>query len=142
MPLKFPYRKFPSSPNEAFPDHKKAQRPVVPITVKYQDQQIDYLALIDSGADFCIFHAEIGEYLGIDIRRGKKLEFFGVTGDKKEAYFHYVIIIVGGHEKECYSGFSHDFGRDRMPYGILGQRGFFNTFKVMMDYNKNRIELS
>ena len=91
MPLKFSYKKFPSDPNEAFPDHKGALRPVIPIAVKNEGKKIDYLALIDSGADFCIFHSEIGEYLGIDIKSGKKLEFFGVTGDKKIAYFHNII---------------------------------------------------
>ena len=141
MALKYSYQKFPSNPNEAFPDHRKAQRPVIPIVVKFSGKQIDYLALIDSGADFCIFHAEIGEFLGIDIKSGKKLEFFGVTGDKKAAYFHDVTISVGGHDKKCYCGFSYDFGTDRIPYGILGQRGFFDMFQVMMDYNKNRIEL-
>lgn len=142
MSLKFPYQKFPSDPNEAFPTHKAAQRPVIPIAVKYKDKKIDYLALIDSGADFCIFHSEIGEFLGMDIKSGKKLEFFGVTGDKKISYFHNIIINIGGHDKECYCGFAPDFSANKMPYGILGQKGFFNSFKIMMDYNKNRIELS
>ncbi|MCL5406914.1 MAG: hypothetical protein M1429_00215 [Patescibacteria group bacterium] len=142
MPLKFSYKKFPSDPNEAFPNHKSAQRPVIPITIKYKDKKIDYLTLIDSGADFCIFHSEIGEYLGIDIKSGRKLEFFGVTGDKKISYFHNVTLNIGGNNKECYCGFAPDFTAHRMPYGILGQKGFFDMFKVMMDYNKNRIELS
>ena len=33
------------------------------------------LALIDSGADYCIFHATIGEQLGLDITKGKELIF-------------------------------------------------------------------
>lgn len=142
MALKFPYKKFPSSPNEAFPDHKFAQRPVIPITIKHLNKKIDYLTLIDSGADFCIFHSEIGEYLGLDIKSGKKLEFFGVTGDKKVSYFHKVTLNIGGHDKVCYCGFAPDFTANKMPYGILGQKGFFEIFKVSMDYKKNRIELS
>lgn len=142
MPLKFSYKKFPSEPNEAFPDHKGAQRPVIPIAVKYKDKKINYLALIDSGADFCIFHSEIGKYLGINVENGKKLEFFGVTGDKKISYFHNITINIGGHDKECYCGFAPDFTAHKMPYGILGQKGFFDLFKITMDYNKNRIELS
>ena len=139
MALKFPYQKFPSGPNDAFPDHKQAQRPVITIKVKCNNKEIEYLALIDSGADFCMFHAEIGEHLGIDVNKGKRLKFFGVTGDKQVAYFHKIKIEVGGHEKECYCGFSHEL--NKMPYGILGQKGFFDQFKVSMDYNKNRIEL-
>lgn len=141
MGLKFSYKKFPSEANEAFPDHKLAQRPVIPITVKYKDQKIDYLALIDSGADFCIFHGEIGQLLGIDIKNGKKLEFFGVTGEKESAYFHKITISIGGHGKQCYCGFS-ELNKSKLPYGILGQRGFFDMFKIIMDYKKNRIELT
>lgn len=139
--MKFPYSKFPSVPNPAFPDNKHIKRPVITIEVKYNGNAIKYLALIDSGADFCIFHAEIGEAIGIDIKSGKTLEFFGVIGEKKEAYFHKIIINIGGLEKECYCGFSYEFDKTKMPYGILGQKGFFELFKVAMDYEKEQIEL-
>lgn len=138
--MKFSYSKFPSSPNPAFPDKKHVKRPVVPIEVKYNGNKIKYLALIDSGADFCIFHAQIGEALGIEIKNGKVLEFYGVTGEKKQAFFHNISIIIGGWEKQCYCGFSHEFDENKMPYGILGQKGFFNLFKVSMDYEKEEIE--
>lgn len=141
MALKFAYKKFPQNPNEAFPDHKHAQRPVIPIRVKSNGKEIDYLALIDSGADFCIFHGAIGQYLGIDIKSGKKLEFFGVTGQKETAYFHEISINIVGYDKQCYCGFS-EFDNSKLPYGILGQRGFFEMFKITMDYRKNRIELT
>ncbi len=141
MALKFAYKKFPQNPNDAFPDHKQAQRPVIPITVKHNGKEINYLALIDSGADFCIFHGEIGQFLGLNIKNGKKLEFFGVTGEKESAYFHEITINVGGHDKHCYCGFS-ELNNSKLPYGILGQRGFFDMFKITMDYRKNRIELT
>jgi len=139
--MKFPYRKFPSKPNDAFPERKYIRRPVIPIGLTYNEKTINYLALIDSGADFCIFHAQIGEHLGINIRNGKKLEFFGIIGDKKEAFFHKVPITVGGHERKCYCGFSYEFNVNKMPYGILGQKGFFDLFNVSMDYEKGQIKL-
>ena len=141
MALKFPYKKFPQNPNEAFPDHKQVQRPVIPITIRYKKKEIDYLALIDSGVDFCIFHGEVGQYLGVDIKSGRKLEFFGITGQKEAAYFHEITICIGGHNKKCYCGFS-EFDNSKLPYGILGQKSFFDSFRGMMDYTKNRIELS
>jgi len=139
--MKFSYSKFPSSPNPAFPERKFIKRPVIPVEVKYNGNSIKYLALIDSGADFCIFHAQIGEALGIDIKKGKTLEFYGIVGDKKEAFFHNVLISVGGIEKECYCGFSYEFDETKMPYGVLGQKGFFNLFKILMDYEKEQIEI-
>jgi len=139
--MQFPYCKFPSLPNDAFPEREHVRRPVIPIELRYNEKIVKYLALIDSGADFCIFHAEIGEYLGINIRDGKRLEFFGVIGDKKEAFFHEVSITVGGNERKSYCGFSYEFDVNKMPYGILGQKGFFDLFKVSMDYGKEQIEL-
>lgn len=139
--MQFPYRKFPSQPNTAFPERIHVRRPVIPIEIRYNGKSVKYLALIDSGADFCIFHAEIGEYLGINIKAGKKLDYYGIIGDKKEAFFHDVSIIVGGNEKKCYCGFSYEIDKNKMPYGILGQKGFFNLFKVSMDYEKEQIEL-
>lgn len=139
--MKFSYSKFPSKPNSAFPDRKHVKRPVIPIEVKYGENKIKYLALIDSGADFCVFHAQIGEAIGIDIKKGKVLEYYGINGDKEEAFFHDISIIVGGWEKKCYCGFSYKLDETKMPYGVLGQKGFFNLFKVLMDYEKEQIEL-
>lgn len=122
---KFPYRKFPSNPNEAFPDHKNSLRPVIPIKLIYKDKSASYLVLLDSGADFCIFHTEIGEAIGINIKSGKKLEYFGIEGNKQSAYFHDINIeLQGGIKFNAYVGFSYDFNKN-MPYGVLGQKGFW-----------------
>lgn len=139
--MKFQYRKFPSSPNAAFPSKKQIARPVIPVEVQYKGKKIKYLSLIDSGADFCIFHAEIGEAVGINVKQGNKLEFYRITGEKEEAFFHDIVISIGGHEKKCYCGFTYQFSKNKMPYGVLGQKGFFNLFKVSMDYRNGQIEL-
>lgn len=53
-------------------------RPVISIGISSEGNSIRYSALIDSGADFCIFDAEVGEYLGVDIRAGSREVFGGV----------------------------------------------------------------
>jgi hypothetical protein len=75
--MKFKYKKFRVPPTVAFPERKYLLRPIIPILISYQNKTIGYEALLDSGADFCIFHAEIGEFLGVPILEGKK-EPFGV----------------------------------------------------------------
>jgi predicted aspartyl protease len=138
--MKFPYYKFRCEGVDAFPDRKHILRPIIPIKLKKGNSEVSYLALIDSGADYCIFDAEIGKVIGLDVLDGKLLEFNGVTGEKEKAYFHKIYISVGGWEKECYCGFSIGLNKT-MPYGILGQDGFFDLFKVSMDYCKEEIEL-
>lgn len=137
--LKYDYLKFPAEPSEAFPRRFSACRPVVPIRLIRGDKDIRYHAIIDSGADLCIFHAQIGEVLGLTIESGKLLKFYGIPGQQLTAYFHDIEIEVGGHKFACYAGFSRDI--DNMPYGLLGQVGFFDLFYVILDYKKQRIEL-
>jgi len=95
--------------------------------------------LIDSGADYCIFHAEIGEQIGLLIESGKRLSFFGTGGQEQTAFFHEIKLEVGGHEISCFAGFSREL--EGLPYGILGQIGFFDKFKISFDYEKEKIEL-
>lgn len=137
--FKLDYRKFPAQPTEPFPRRTNVSRPVVPITLIHDQRRVRYLALIDSGADYCIFHAEIGEQIGLQIESGKRLSFFGSSGQEQSAFFHEIKIEVGGHEIPCFAGFSREL--QSLPYGILGQEGFFDNFKITFDYLKDKIEL-
>jgi len=100
---------------------------------------VRYHTIIDSGADLCIFHAQIGEVIGLTIESGKLLKFTGISGQQLTAYFHDLEIEVGGYRFDCYAGFSREM--ENMPYGLLGQVGFFDLFNVVFDYEKQRIEL-
>lgn len=137
--LKFEYRRFPAEPSEAYPRRFSAIRPVIPITLINGDDKISCLAIIDSGADLCIFHAEMGEQIRIDIESGKLQNFTGISGQQKTAYFHDIKIEVGGHEFDCFVGFSRDISD--MPYEMLGQVGFFSLFNVTLDFCRKKIEL-
>jgi len=115
-------------------------KPIIPIAISVGGQRLDYAALIDSGADFCIFHAEIGEYLGLDIRSGKLESFGGVqAAARAEAFIHEVSVNVGGWNYKINAGFSYDVAK--YGYGLLGQKSFFDIFTVKFDLVKEEIEL-
>lgn len=116
-------------------------RPVIPVVLKNKDQEIGYHVLVDSGADICLFHAEIGEAIGIDIIRGTAREVFGVGGKVSVYYQHRVIIDVGGLAYEIEAGFLPTIGGRIVPYGIVGQKGFFEFFKVIFDQQLGEIDL-
>jgi hypothetical protein len=137
--FKLDYRKFPAQPTEPFPRRTSVSRPVIPIALINNQRRVRYLTLIDSGADYCIFHAEIGEQIGLQIESGKRLSFSGSSGQEQSAYFHEIKLEVGGHEISCFAGFSREL--QSLPYGILGQEGFFDNFKITFDYQKDKIEL-
>ncbi|MBI2611713.1 hypothetical protein HYW54_03135 [Candidatus Gottesmanbacteria bacterium] len=139
--MKFAYKKIPIFPHSSYLGIS-VLRPIIPAIISYGGNSLKYDVLIDSGADFCILPAEIGEYLGIDIKSRTKQEFGGIQEQGKTravAYMHEVILNIGGYDYKTTVGFSYDIAK--MGYGILGQKGFFNLFKIQFDYRKGEVEL-
>ena len=127
--MKFKYKKYGSG----------ILRPVIPIEIIYKDCAVVYEVLVDSGADFCIFDAQIGEILGIDIESGEKQEVWGITGVGERYYVHPVTIKIGGWLYKIKAGFLPNIAR--LGYGVVGQQGFFDIFVVKFDLLKEEIEL-
>jgi hypothetical protein len=89
--------------------------------------------LIDTGASCCIFHAQIGESLGFDIRKGKEQKTQGVSGQSTLIYLHPVSIYIPGGIIGIQAGFSYE----RPLAGLLGRRGFLEHFKLTLDPSTN-----
>ncbi len=116
-------------------------RPVIPVTLCRGSNKVKYEVLVDSGADFCLFHAEIGELLGIDITKGKAREVFGVGGKASLYYIHKITIEVGGWPYEIDAGFMPSVSGRAMYHGLVGQKGFFENFIVTFNKKLERVEL-
>jgi len=116
-------------------------RPVIPIKLKNGGEEIGYHVLVDSGADMCLFDAEIGEAIGIDIKKGQMRQVFGIGGKASIYYWHKVTIEVGGWEYKIAAGFMPGGNGRVAPYGVVGQLGFFEFFKVIFDRTKEEIEI-
>src|SRR5260221_12678157 len=138
--MNFRYKKFPVDPNNCpFPNKKSAFRPVIQIDLEGINGKFGYFVLIDCGADYCIFHASIDELLGLNIKSGKPITFFGTSGQPQKAYFHEITFKIGGNPHKCNVGFSYDM--EKLAYGLLGQEGFFNMWTVKFEYHKENVEL-
>ncbi len=137
--MKFKYRRLDLCPSSDF-FGKFILKPIIPIKISRGDIIVKYAALIDSGADFCIFDAGIGEYLGLKVKSGIEVGFGGIqNAGTAKAYLHQVNLEIGGIQFKTDIGFSYDIsGRG---YGIFGQRGFFDLFSVKFDLQKEDIEL-
>lgn len=133
MTLNFPYNKFPSHPTEAYPDNF-IYAPTLDVKLINQKnrKETTYHSLVDSGADFTCFHGLIGEFLDLKVREGKKcllvvwLVMVGI------AHVHPIVVEVDGIGGEVAVGFSYDLTTPIQ--GFLGQRGFFELFKVTFNY--------
>ena len=115
-------------------------RPVIQVILRHNGKEFKYLALIDSGADLNIFHANLAHILGIDISKLKTHTFGGIK--KGPPANGYLCVLEIGIENIFFDTpviFSDDISDN--GYGILGQQGFFDHFRIKMDYKGKDIEL-
>ena len=85
-----------------------------------------------------MFQAEIGELLGIDIKRGRKGSLGGVVGETVNAYYHEIDIEIGGNKTRANAGFIEE---SKFDHGFLGQVGVFTYYTVNFFYRKGIVEL-
>lgn len=117
-------------------------RPVISVQLIYKDRVTDYEVLVNSGADCCFFDAEIGEDIGIYRGNNEINTVFSVGGKVSLYYFHPVTIKIGDFSFDIESGFlPSSVGGKIVPYGIVGQKGFFDKFTVKFDYARQEVEL-
>lgn len=114
-------------------------RPIILVTLQ-GSKSFDYFALIDSGADFTMFHADIAELIGVDLNKLQKMTFGGIqNGKTSEAFYTAINLELGYKTLNIPVMFSPDISDN--GYGVLGQLGFFNRFKVTFDYRNKNIHL-
>jgi len=100
----------------------------------------DVISLVDSGADLCLFHTDIGKMLGIEIEAAPELAFQGVSGVREVAYLHRVDLVVRGLSSITLEvGFTNSLA---VGTGLLGQRGFFEQFQIGFQLNQRFFEVN
>lgn len=133
--MKFPYTTYPSSNGAIF----FATLDITLVSPKTGKGSYQYKVVLDSGASHCVFHAGIGESIGIDISSGKRMPLKGVTDVTGEQYLHVVTLVVGGVPYLVEAGFSYDLN---FPFGLLGQKGFFEQNRISFDLPVGDFEIT
>ena len=90
------------------------------------------LALVDSGADFCLFDGELSYLLDIDLTKLEQINLSGVTG-KATGYVAHIEIGVDTTFFSVPAVFSFEFSPDEFG-GLAGQLGFFD--KYIIEFNR------
>jgi len=97
------------------------------------------LALVDSGADSCIFPASLAAQLGIPIPNSNASVFSGTSDAPQIAYYENINVAVWDHKKkdfpikfDLYAGFCSTL--EHVGLGLLGQAGFFSRFLLHFDH--------
>ena len=96
--------------------------------------KIPVFCLVDSGATEILINAQIATALGIDVTKGKPREYAGIGG-VATGYQHRISLKLMRDTQE----FVVDCGVLTVPLydGLLGQKGFFDNYKVIFEKYKN-----
>lgn len=102
----------------------------------------EYLVLlvyIDTGASFCLFHADVAEVLGIKLETGEKREMILGDGDSIAVYAHKVKVLLAGVEFIASIGFSKDL---KIHFYIIGREDIFSQFIICFHEKEKMIEFT
>ena len=92
-------------------------------------------ALIDSGADFCLFPLNVARVLGLDLNSLSTAQIGGVGNAANLTFYDTLTIELGdGVIFDTRVGFTE--GMDRFGFGLLGQKGFFENYNVEFRYRE------
>jgi hypothetical protein len=104
----------------------------IPVTLSLKNETIDFLAKVDTGADFCIFKREHGEALGLDIESGYPQMFDTVAGNFN-TYGHELTLTTFNMPFDVMVYFAGTYGFRR---NVLGRRGWLDQIKLgIIDYD-------
>ena len=88
--MKVPFFLGPLSPelSRIFPDKKGILKPLITIVLRHGEKKQKLFALVDSGADACLFPKGVADVLGIDVTSGARANFTGIGASRASFYFH------------------------------------------------------
>ncbi len=143
--MKFPFVIFPAAPQDAFPGRDKVAYPLVGVVLKKSGKEVRSFALVDSGADDCLFPASLARGLGITIPNQRSYLFSGTAGNPQVAYFEPIGIEILNLQNRAVFSFELDAGfcetLEHTGCGLLGRNGFFSRFKISFTHADNYFEI-
>ena len=113
-------------------------RPIIPVRLHCNKIFVILETIIDSGADWCIFDAGLLDILKLPL--GSQTKFFGAGKEPLRGFKSKANLTIAGKDFITEVVFSSELGRH--TYGILGQKGFFDNFKVCFDKGRKQIEIN
>jgi len=134
--MNFPYLKIPTND----PKRKWIVRPIIQVILIGPQKSVIVDALIDSGADKCLFNSELAKELGLILENGEAEYFGGIEGGKIKCFVHKIQLQILGLDKKI--EVSAGFIENLKVSAILGQEGFFDGFKIKFEKDHNCIEIS
>ncbi len=107
----------------------------IPVVLRVGNQEVEWTAKLDTGAQYCVFDRECGEQLGLTIEDGEPQRMEGPMGQGFDTFGHEVTIEVLGYPVLSTVFFARDPGFRR---SVLGRIGWLNKFRLaVIDYDRH-----
>lgn len=134
MKIKFDYTAYYTTDYNGQP--ALTWRPLVDVTLFGSKDFRNVKALIDTGADDCLINIEFAEKLGVEFLGKKKI--IGVGSDIIIDYAEVELLVKHFNTKiKTVAGFTE------LPFScLLGQRGFFDTYRIKFEKDIRRFEIA
>jgi len=132
--MRFPYQELEVLPSPATKKKRVVNRPIIPVILIYRSSLVNYQALIDTGSDYNVFEAGVSQLLGLRLTSGHKRQITGIGGKEIKGYEHNVALRIAGKQYRTKVIFSSQI--PPYSFGVLGNKGFFDHFKVTFKYPK------
>jgi hypothetical protein len=105
-------------------------RPILPTVLTSENGTIlECPALVDSGADACLFPLYVAQGLNLDLTTLPRSVTGGV-GNLLNVTFHAILTVDLGHGIRFRAEVGFTEGMNRAGFGLLGQQGFFENYNV------------
>ena len=149
--MKIPFSSLPVSPDSAIPSRIELKRPIVALLLERGNIRVIVYAVVDSGADVCVFPASVARDLGINIGNQGTSSFSGSGDATQMAWFAEIQATILPMEAPniepnqapltfpLYAGFCDTM--ERIGMGLLGQEGLSSRFTVNFHHAQNYFEI-
>ncbi len=135
-----PYTRVTVPPNPAFPAGRIASRPVLRLALTSENKRLSCYAIVDSGADHCVFPRSFLQPLGFNALTAPIEMTTGVGSTNVPTHFVNITIdLQGAAQFPVYAGFTT--GLDPVGIGLLGQSGFFDRFHLHFKLSEGIYEI-
>ena len=127
-------------PSATFPNGRISAKPFVRVEISAVHGKVSCLALIDSGAEECVFPRSFLPRLGLNPLHAP-VEFSSGLGSSNipTHLFDIDLNLAGVTKVPVRAGFT--VGMDDYGFGLLGQTGFFDRFHVAFKLDKGIFEV-
>jgi hypothetical protein len=136
------YSYFDIPAREAFPEGRRAPRPIVKLILINPDkaQELACYAIMDSGADRCVFPRSFMEPLGFASGACPTEMIAGVGSKNVPTHYTHATIDLQGIV-QCQANIAFTTGWEQLGLGLLGQVGFFDRFHVHFKLPENSCDI-